>query len=85
MNLTRLIINASNYLLPNRGRPHMNHDCIKAANGFCGRPAWEKIAHIARKPTSRLPPSPPLRILERFGANGVRYREQAGRTDGSAC
>jgi hypothetical protein len=26
MNLTRLI-NASNYLLPNRGRPHMNHKC----------------------------------------------------------
>jgi hypothetical protein len=36
MNLTRLIINASNYLLPNRGRPHMNHDCIKGARVFAG-------------------------------------------------
>ena len=36
MNLTRLIINASNYLLTNRGRPHMNHDSTKGARVFAG-------------------------------------------------
>jgi hypothetical protein len=34
MNLTRLIINASNYLLPNRGRPHMDHATADPTSDF---------------------------------------------------